>query len=116
MFHSGIEFDLVPATRTDGGSAPQSRSKKVCRSTVWNFIAPMVNPSNRRLPSLRHGSAAWCAPLRRPCFLPLPTRMWCFLVQAWLAGELILRGERLGLECLPAALWRKTTAQQLILT
>lgn len=36
--------------------------------------------------------------------------------QAWLSGELILRAERRGLEELPAALWRKTTARQLILT
>lgn len=36
--------------------------------------------------------------------------------QAWLSGELILRGERQGLEHLPDELWHKVTAQQLILT
>jgi len=37
-------------------------------------------------------------------------------LQAWLAGELILRAERLGLDELPPAIWHKTTAQRLILT
>ncbi|GBF92057.1 hypothetical protein Rsub_04404 [Raphidocelis subcapitata] len=36
--------------------------------------------------------------------------------KAWLSSELIIRAERLGLEELPEALWRKTTARQLLLT
>ena len=35
--------------------------------------------------------------------------------QAWLAGEVVLRGERLGLTDLPAALWRKAACRHLSL-
>lgn len=43
------------------------------------------------------------------CPLSLP-------LQAWLAGELIVRCERGGLTCLPAQLFFKTTVRQLILS
>lgn len=126
--HPGARAGAWRRGKADEGLAAGLTTKPGARS-VLNAVAKRQGVTGVLLRGLRRSAArrsvarrcgARCKAAAKLLQSPPPHKCFCMapsllVSQAWLSGELILRAERRGLEELPAALWRKTTARQLIL-